>query len=213
DIPTKAASIDSVEYSPYASKEAFIGLKKSFPNLSFYRDDDKILLWKNSSDSELPENSLSINIDFTEKAKVLTKILERSIIDYVEQKGYQIFKNKHSNSWEIISPKDVLNGSIEGLSVNRIVYFSPCFFFKESKLLLGFSLSTSLKNSFTWSKSDFEKYGIDIKGLKGDEDRIFANRQSIKRFLETKGATAKYDQIIRDRKSTRLNSSHVKISY
>jgi hypothetical protein len=196
DIPTKVASIDSVEYSPYASKEAFISLKESFPNLSFYRDDDKILLWRNSSESELPENSVSINIDFTEKAKVLSKILERSIIDYVEPKGYQIFKNKHSNSWEIISPKDVLNGSIEGLSVNRIVHFSPCFFFKESKLLLGFSLSTSLKNSFTWSKSEFEKYGIDIKGLKGDEDRIFANKQSIKRFLETKGATAKYDQII-----------------
>src|SRR5690606_17995097 len=169
-----------------------INLKESFPHLSIYRYNDKILLWRNSNDSELLENVTSIYIDFTEKPKVLSKIFERSIIDFVEPKGYQIFKNKHSNTWEIISPKDVLNGSIEGLSVNRIVHFSPCFFFKESKLLLGFSLSTSLKNSFTWSKSEFEKYGIDIKGLKGDEDRIFANRQSIKRFLETKGATAKY---------------------
>ena len=198
DIPAKAASIDSVEYYPYASKEAYISLKESFPNLSFYRDNDKILLWKKSSGSELPENTTSINVDFTEKAKVLSKILERSIIDFVEPKGYRIFKNKHSNSWEIISPKDVFNGSIEGLSVNRIVHFSPCFFFKESKLLLGFSLSTSLKNSFTWSKVEFEKYGIDIKGLKGNEERIFANRQSIKRFLETKGVTTKYDQIINE---------------
>lgn len=196
DIPTKATSINSVEYSPYASKEAFIALKQSFPNLSFYRDGDKILLWRNINETELPENTTSINIDFTEKAKVLSKALERSIIDYVEQKGYKVFKNRHSNAWEIISSKDVLSGSIEGLSLNRIVHFSPCFFFKESKLLLGFSLSTSLKNSFTWSKSDFEKYGIDIKGLNGNEDRIFANRQSIKRFLETKGATTKYDQII-----------------
>lgn len=198
DIPTKVTSIDSVEYSFYASKKAFINLKESFPNLSFYRDDDKILLWRNTNDSELPENSASINIDFTEKAKVLSKILEKSIIHYIESKGYQIFKNKHSNSWEIISSKDVLNGSIEGLSVNRIVHFLPCFFFKESKLLLGFSLSTSLKNTFTWSKSEFEKYGIDIKGLRGDEDKIFANRQSIKRFLETKGASTKYDQIINE---------------
>jgi hypothetical protein len=195
-IPTKATSIDSVEYSPYSSKEAFMGLKKRFPNLSFYRDQDKILLWKNSSDTELPDNATPINIDFTKKVKVLSKILERSIIDFVEPKGYRIFKNKHSNSWEIISQKDVLNGSIEGLYVNRIVHFSPCFFFKENKLLLGFSLSTSLKNSFTWSKAEFEKYGIDIKGLKGDEEKIFANRQSLKRFLETKGSTAKYDQII-----------------
>ena len=40
DIPTKTASIDSVEYSKYASKEAFIALKESFPNLFFYRDVD-----------------------------------------------------------------------------------------------------------------------------------------------------------------------------
>lgn len=198
DIPTKAVSIDSVEYSPYASKEAFIGLKESFPDLSFYRNDDKILLWKKTRESELPENTISINVDFTDKAKVLSKILERSIIDFIEPKGYKIFKNKHSNSWEIISPKDVLNGSIVGLSVNRIVHFSPCFFFKENKLLLGFSLSTSLKNSFNWNKAEFEKYGIDIKGLKCNEERIFANRQSLKRFLETKGATAKYDQIVNE---------------
>ncbi|WP_295199525.1 Piwi domain-containing protein [uncultured Chryseobacterium sp.] len=202
DIPIKATSIDSVEYSHYSSKEAFIALKKSFPNLSFYRDGDKILLWKNSDETEFPENTILINIDFAEKAKVLLKVLERSIINYAEQKGYQILKNRPSNTWEIISPKDILNGSIEGLLVNRIVHFSPCFFFKESKLLLGFSLSTSLKNSFTWSKSDFEKYGIDIKGLNGNEDRIFANRQSIKRFLETKGVTTKYDQIITEENKT-----------
>jgi hypothetical protein len=198
DIPTKTTSIDSVEYSKYASKEAFISLKENFPNLFFYRDDDKFLIWKKNDEAELPENTASINLDFTEKAKVLSKILERAIINFIEPKGYRLFKNKHSNSWEIISSKDILNGSIEGLAVNRIVHFSPCFFFKENKLLLGFSLSTSLKNSFTWSKAEFEKYGIDIKGLKGDEERIYANRQSLKRFLETKGATAKYDQIIND---------------
>ena len=198
EILTKVASVDSLEYSRYASKEAFIALKANFPNLSFYRDDDKILLWKRTSEADLPEYTTSINIDFTEKAKVLSKILERSVIDFIEPKGYKIFKNKHSNSWEIISPKDLLNGNIVGLSVNRIVHFSPCFFFKDKKMLLGFSLSTSLKNSFTWSKAEFEKYGIDIKGLKGDEERIFANRQSLKRFLETKGVTAKYDQIIND---------------
>ncbi|WP_281637025.1 Piwi domain-containing protein [Flavobacterium marginilacus] len=198
DIPTKAVSIDSIEYSKHSSKEAFIALKDNFPNLFFYRDDDKFLIWKNTNEAELPENVNSINIDFSEKPKILSKIFERSIIDFIEPKGYKIFKNKHSNSWEIISSKDILKGSIEGLIVNRIVNFSPCFFFKESKLLLGFSLSTSLKNSFTWSKAEFEKHGIDIKGLRGDEERIYANRQSLKRFLETKGATSKYDQIIND---------------
>ncbi|MPT34572.1 MAG: hypothetical protein E2604_05695 [Flavobacterium sp.] len=164
----------------------------------FHRDNDKILIWKINNNVELPEDAISIEIDLTGKAKILSKILETSIIDFVKAKGYRIFKNKHSNTWGIISSKDVLNGSIEGLVVNRIVHFSPIFFFKEEKMLLGFSLSTSLKNAFTWKIADFEKYGIDIKGLKGDEERIFANRQSIKRFLETKGSTAKYDQIINE---------------
>lgn len=198
DIPRKAASIYSVNYSAYASKEAFVGLKENYPNLSFYRDDDKILIWKKSNESELPPNTTSINIDFSEKPKVLSRILERSVIDFVAFKGYRIFKNKHSNAWEVISPKDILDGSIEGLNVNRIVHFSPCFFSKESKLLVGLSLSTSLKNSFTWNKAEFEKYGIDIKGLKGKEERIFANKQSLKRFLETRGASAKYDQVLND---------------
>jgi hypothetical protein len=196
EIPTISTSIDSVDGSRYDSKEAYKALRNTFPNLHFYRDGDKILIWKKNDAATLPENNSPINIDFTEKPKVLSRILEMSIIDFIEPIGYRIFKNKHSNSWEIISPKDILNGDIEGLTVNRIVHFSPCFFFKENKFLLGFSLSTSLKNSFTWNKAEFEKYGIDIKGLKGDEERIYANRQSLKRFLETKGATAKYDQII-----------------
>ena len=196
DVPTKTVSIDSIEYSKHASKEAFIDLKDNFPNLFFYRDDEKFLIWKKNEKDRLPENADSIKIDLSEKVKVLSKIMERSIIDFIESKGYKIFKSKHSNSLEINSPKDILNGSIEGLTVNRIVNFSPCFFYKENRLLLGFSLSTSLKNSFTWKRQEFEKYGIDMQGLKGDEERIYANRQSLKRFLETKGATAIYDQVV-----------------
>jgi Piwi domain len=199
DIPSKTVPVESVEYNSYASKEAFASLKENFPHLSFYRDNERILLWKRINESILPEKVSNIDIDFSDKVKVLSKILERSIIDFVESiDHYQIFKNKHSNTWDIVSPSDVLNGSIEGLTVNRIVHFSPCFFFKESKLLLGFSLSTSLKNSFTWGKVEFEKQGIDIKGLKCDEERIFANKQSIKRFLETKGAASLYDQTVNE---------------
>ena len=196
EIPTKTVQIKSVEYNYYNAKETFSHLKDNFKNLSFYRYDDKILFWEKSNKSEIPENTSLVNVDLNSNVKILSKILEVSIIDFIESKGYQIFKNKHSNSWEITSPKDILNGSIQGLSVNRIVHFSPCFFFKENKMLLGFSLSTSLKNSFTWNKIEFEKNGIDIKGLKGNEERIFANRQSLKRFLETTGALDKYDKII-----------------
>lgn len=198
NISAKVTAIDSIAYHSYSSKEAFNGLKESFPNLRFYRDDDRILVWKKLSETELPGNTTSVEVNLSAKPKVLSKIFERSIIDFAETKGYQIFKNKHSNSWEITSPKDLLNGTIEGLTVKRIVHFSPCYFSRENTLLLGFSLSTSLKNSFTWNKSQFEEFGIDVKGLKGDEERIFANRQSLKRFLETKGVTTAYDQVVNE---------------
>ena len=94
---------------------------------------------------------------------------------------------------EKISSKDVLQNSISGLEINRVVHFSPYFCYKEEKLLLGFTLSCSLKNRFNWTKQEFEKNGIDTSGLKGKEGIIFANRQSIKRFLESRGATDNYE--------------------
>jgi hypothetical protein len=196
DIPTTTASIHSVEYHHYASKEALLALKEKFPQLHFYRNNNRYLIWKSDSEAELPQDTTVINVDFSENAKILSKVLENSIIDFIKPKGYKLFKNKYLNSWEIISQKDILCGRIEGLVVNRIVHFSPSFFFKEDKILLGFTLSTSLKNTFTWSPSQFEAHGIDIKGLKGDNEKIYANKQSLKRFLETKGETANYEQII-----------------
>ena len=44
EINTKTVSIKAVGFNHYASKEAFLTLKEKFKNLSFYRDDDKILL-------------------------------------------------------------------------------------------------------------------------------------------------------------------------
>jgi hypothetical protein len=198
EIPLKIISIDSLDYRDYTNKEAYKDLRENNPNHYFHRDDDRLLVWNKNSIYECLDNSHPVEVDLKDKVKVLSKILEYAMIYYIQKRldKYRLFKNKYSNTWEITSPNDILKGTIEGLSVNRIIHFSPCFFFKENKFLLGFTLSSSLKNSFIWKKSDFEKFGIDIKGLKGDSERIFANRQSIKRFLETKGATNNYDKII-----------------
>ncbi len=204
EIPDKLISIEAVDYKPFSTKEGFNKLKTDFPECSFYRDSDKILIW-NIINFSGPENSYVVSFNLNEKPKVFSKIIEYSIVSYIKSKmpEYRIFKNKHSNAWEIISSRDVLTASISGLVVNRVIHFSPCFFYKDDKFLIGFSLSTSLKNSFIWDKADFEKNGIDIKGLKGNDKEIFANRQSLKRFLETKGETSNYDQII---KAENLNS-------
>ncbi|KAA3436752.1 Piwi domain-containing protein [Rufibacter hautae] len=194
EVPLKTIPINFVKYSSYSTREEFQALKAVYPNCIFYREDDRILIWSINGTADYPKGCQQAMIDLEQKPKVLSKILETSILGYLNSiNKYKVSKNRHTSTWEILSPKDILGGTIQGLTVKRIVHFSPCYFRKDNKLLIGFSLSTSLKNSFTWSKSDFENHGIDVLGLKGDDERIFANKQSIKRFLEARGAEANYD--------------------
>jgi len=194
EIDLKEVSAKVLNYSDYQSKEDFISLRDSNKKCTFYRENDKILVWSvnelNSEFKQLPD----YKINLVDNPKILSRIIEKGVIDLLkETDSYRIFKNKYSNTWEIISSKDVLQNSINGLEINRVVHFSLYFCYKEEKLLLGFTLSSSLKNIFTWTKQEFEKNGIDTSGLKGKEDIIFANRQSIKRFLESRGATENYE--------------------
>lgn len=194
EIELKEVSIKALNYSDYQSKEDFVNLRNSNKKCTFYREKDKILVWSlnelNSKFQQLPD----YKINLVDNPKILSRIIENGVIDLLKKiDSYRIFKNKYSNTWEIISSKDILQNSIKGLEINRVVHFSPYFCYKEEKLLLGFTLSSSLKNEFTWTKQEFEKNGIDTNGLKGKEDIIFANRQSIKRFLESRGATESYE--------------------
>lgn len=196
EIETKEVSIKVLDYSDYSSKEDYINLRNSNKECDFYRDNEKILVW---SSEELKKDFLKLpefKINLGENPRILSRIMESGVIGLLREiDSYDIFRDKYSNSWKIISSKDLLQGSIQGLIVNRVVSFSPYFCVKEEKLLIGFTLSSSLRNRFVWTKEEFEEHGIDTSGLKGKEDKIFANRQSLKRFLESRGATDAYDQM------------------
>lgn len=193
--------------SDYPTKDDFVSLKEEYPNNLFYSYEDKILHWNNSDNQESDVETVSINL--TENYKVTSKFLSDGIIDFVKEKGYSALKNKHSHTWEIKSSRDVLNGSIEGLEVNRVIELSPYFFFKEGKRFIGFTLSTYLKNKFTWNREKFVENGIDTKGLKGNNDRIFANTQSIKRFLESKGASTTYESKVKQEKNNTKSFEYI----
>lgn len=197
EIDSKEVSTKALNYSDYQSKEDFINLRDSNKECTFYRENDKILIWSlkdiNNEFQKLPD----YKIDLKENPKIISRIIENGIIGLLKGiDSYRIYKNKYSHTWEIISSKDILQNSIEGLQINRVVHFSPYFCYKEEKLLLGFTLSSSLKNRFTWTKKEFELNGIDTNGLKGKEEIIFANRQSIKRFLESRGVTENYESAL-----------------
>lgn len=197
EMDLKEVSTKVLNYSDYQSKEDFIHLRESNEKCTFYREKDKILVWSvdelDSKFKQLPD----FKFNLVDNPKILSRIIENGVIDLLKKtNSYRIFKNKYSNTWEIISTKDLLHNSIKGLEINRVVHFSPYFCYKEEKLLLGFTSASSLKNRFTWSKQEFEKNGIDISGLKGKQDIIFANRQSIKRFLESTGSIKNYEMAI-----------------
>jgi hypothetical protein len=196
EIDLKEVASKALNYSDYQSKEDFITLRDSNKECTFYRENDKILVWSQSNLNTEFQKLPDFKINLADNPKILSRIIENGIIDLLKKiDSYRIFKNKYSNTWEVISAKDLLQNSINGLEVNRVIHFSPYFFYKEEKLLLGFTLSCSLKNRFTWNKQEFEKNGIDTSGLKGKEDIIFANRQSIKRFLESSGVTENYESL------------------
>lgn len=208
EIEKKSIVTKVLNYYEYDSKEKFVELRDANPNCAFYREDDKILILSDNLKKEFQQLP-DYKIDLDDNTKLLSRLIENGFVDFFKSfDAYRVYKNKYSNTWEIISSKDVLNNSIQGLVVNRIVHFSPYFTYKNDKLFIGFTLSTSLKNKFTWNKTDFENNGIDTRDLKGKDDIIFANRQSIKRFLETTGSDLKYEEVI-SRENTKSKSFKV----
>ncbi|MBN9299834.1 MAG: hypothetical protein J0I41_22720 [Filimonas sp.] len=195
-LTAKAGKIDVIDYSSYNTKEAFRQLKETYPDVQFYRDGEKILLWTIKATVNKPPGIAQIEMDLTTKPRVLCRIIENAIVAAVSALGYQAHKNKYSNCWDLIATKDLLESRIEGLSLHRVVHFSSNYFFKEGKLMLGFSLATSLKNTFTWGRDEFERFGIDVKGLKGREGKIHADLHSLKRFFDTRGVQGIYDNIV-----------------
>ena len=61
---------------------------------------------------------------------------------------------------------------------------------------MGFCLSTSVSNKFLWTRDEFEKNGVDHKDLKGKDERVYANKMSLNRFLTATGKIKVYDQAI-----------------
>jgi hypothetical protein len=197
ELSSSQITINTLAYRLYNSKEAFVSLKEKYPKTVFFRDGETIFLWSRSNITDEIKDLIPINITLNENPQIFSKIIENSFIDFLKKKlvDYKIYKNKYSHVWEIVSPKNILQGGIDGLTVNRIIEFSPYFFHVEGTLFLGFTLSKSLKNIFNWNKKEFEQNGIDITGLKFKDDKIYANRQSIKRFLDARGVADIYEQI------------------
>lgn len=161
------------------------------------RNNEKIYYWPLCQAAIDSLDGASDLISSNNNPRIFSKIIESAIVyQFRELENYSVYRNRHSHTWKIISEKNILSPAIEGLKVNRQVDFNTYFFKPHQKLLFGFVLSPRLKNTFTWSRQDFEKNGVDVADLKGKDNIVFANLQSLKRFLTANGAEEIYQQQI-----------------
>ena len=193
----ESINIKYIPYNGYTSKVEFNRLKEDNPDVSFYRKENRIYFWPKRANIATISGEKTVSVTLKQHPALFARVLEDALVQQFERlQKYNIRLNKYSHTWDFISKKDELQGKIQGLEVNKVVTFSTTFYFKDDCLLFGFSLSCSLKNKFLWNRQDFLNNGVDIKGLKSDGEKIFANKQSLKRFLESRGQQNIYSDIV-----------------
>lgn len=186
--------LSSVPYSDYESKESYFTLTDAYPEYQFYRNNDRIFYWHKQGEGKvLPLNSLKSKVSLESNPKIISRILESCLIEALQ--GFNALKlkrQKYAFAWDVISSKNLLIG-LEGLTAHNCFAITPKFFRKEDGVIMGFTISLRIKYQFTYNRQELEKRGLDTKGLKGDEDKIYSNRQSIKRYIEAMGVESVFE--------------------
>ncbi len=186
-------NIKFLPYEKYETKEKFKSLRTSHPNFDFSRDGDKIFYWEleKSAQDELGGQTISISAD--KYSRVFINILERAIIHRLRSlENYRVYKDSYSQVWKIISKKDLLDSSFEGLVANRQICLNTFYRFSDGKVSFGIVLSAEIENKFIWDKADFQKHGIDTSTLAGKDNIIYANKVALKQYLLALGRTEEY---------------------
>ncbi|PJZ86435.1 hypothetical protein CH364_09815 [Leptospira harrisiae] len=190
--------IKRIPYAAYKTKDAFSSLKKENLGIEFYRDNDWIYFWPTGGVEieRLGGKEVKINID--EKPSLVSSIISQSIaLSLRGLNQYKVKKDKYSSTWSIIKEtEDLLDNKIPGLMVKREVLLNSFYYYDAGVANFGICISSNTKNEFIWSREEFKKNGIAVEDLKQNDNRIFANKQSISRFLEATGKEKEYETII-----------------
>ncbi|MFR3216419.1 MAG: Piwi domain-containing protein [Dysgonomonas mossii] len=190
-------------YSKYSKKEDYLKLREDNPDFEFYKlditdsngkTDRRIYFWNKVKNPNTTIKGTKIQIEITKYPQIVSRIIEMSIIQHFRKDNrYEIFKKKQEHFWSIISPKQLI-ANIEGLSIRNEFNFNSSFFSYNEVPFFGFFISKNIKLDFKYDKNDFEKRNIEYRDLKRDENKIFANKQSLNRFLFATGQQGIFDQ-------------------
>jgi hypothetical protein len=182
----------------YLSSEWLKSLRDKYKEYMFYREGSYVYFWGKYSGEIIDITGVkyeTVQISLNNHPRIISKMLEEKIIDlFRENQSVQTYYNKYSNSWEIVSSKDLLGDP--GLKVFRCVNINTYFTRNGDKITLGFSISTRLRNRFEWGREEFIRNGISCSDLYGKENVIFANKPAVKRYIEARGLEKKHNSML-----------------
>lgn len=206
--------INFLPYTSYSTKSLYDELIRSNKGLAFTRDDDKIYYWKLMPNTLDNLRGKSVTLEATDHPRIFTRMLEKAIVECLTSlPGYSLSYHRYSNTWKMLSDKDLLTNSIDGLVVRRHVNLSVHYYQQGDQMLFGLVLSTSLQNHFLWSLKDFKRHGIDTSGLKSEGDQVFATKIALKRFLTAQGTSDQYEKKVAELSSSQQEFGAIKRFY
>lgn len=195
-------NLQYLSYEEYATIEAYKKLRAENPDYEFYKNDVKldngqterrIYFWNKKTSPSTIIKGVKETITIQSNPKIVSKIIESCILQhFLNSRGFRVFKKKEEHFWNITSSKNLFT-NIKWLNAYNQIHFNTFFNSYNGTLSFFFVLSRSINLKFSIDKDEFEKKGIVCSDLKGNENIIFANKQSIKRFLSATGQQGNFD--------------------
>jgi hypothetical protein len=189
-------------YEKYASIEAYKKLREENSDYEFYKNDVKldnkqterrIYFWNKKTNPSTTIEGVKETVNIQSNPKIVSKIIESCILQYfLNSRGFRVFKKKEEHFWNITSTKNLFT-NIKWLNAYNQIHFNTFFNSYNGSLSFFFVLSRTINLNFSIGKDELEKKGIVCSDLKGKENVIFANKQSIKRFLTATGQHGNFD--------------------
>ncbi len=191
-----------LSYDEYAMIEAYKKLRTENSDYEFYRYDVKldngqierrIYFWNKKSNPTTTVNGIKETVNIQSNPKIVSKVIESCILQqFKNNSAFKVSKKREEHFWTILSSKKLLE-NINGLNAHNQIHFNTFFNSYNGTISFFFVLSRSINLKFSIGKDEFEKIGIVCSDLKGKENIIFANKQSIKRFLSATGQQGNFD--------------------
>lgn len=194
EVEKKDFKIHYIPYEDFNTEDKFFGLTKEYPDFHFYRIDERIYYWNlNGTNNTVPFSSNKHQFTINDNPKLFSRVVESCLMHKLKNDSrLKVWRLKHSFSWEIISSNNLLKG-IDGLKAYNCYTISPKFFQKNDTLILGYTVSLKTSYEFDYDRKTLEAKGFDTTGLKGNETEIFANTQSVLRYVKAMGKATIYE--------------------